>query len=205
MNIHLLLRLLRTRDIHKEQLVRRRAISLLVKDGLEGFRMSKLARACRISVATLYIYYKDKGDLIRQIAMEEFDRMMDAILAGFHAEMTFEEGLRVQWKNRATYLLEHPTEMQLFEQLRGSRYHEKIFSSGNNRFKETLGRFVQNAIERGEIAPMPIELFWATAYGSLYTLLRFSHEGRNMGGQPFTLTDEMIWRAFDVTIKGLKK
>ena len=46
---------MRTRNTCKEQLVKEKAVELLVSDGLEGFSMNKLARACDISVATLYI------------------------------------------------------------------------------------------------------------------------------------------------------
>ena len=62
---------MRTRNTGKEQLVKQKAIKLVVRDGFEGFSMNKLARACGISVATLYIYYKDKDDLIIRVALEE--------------------------------------------------------------------------------------------------------------------------------------
>jgi AcrR family transcriptional regulator len=68
---------MRTRYTEKEKLVRENAIVLLVKDGFEGFSMAKLAKACNISVATLYIYYKDKDDLIKQLGVEEVRRMME--------------------------------------------------------------------------------------------------------------------------------
>ena len=47
---------MRTRDTDKEQLVKQKAIELLVNDGLDGFSMNKLAKACDIAVATLDIY-----------------------------------------------------------------------------------------------------------------------------------------------------
>ena len=55
---------MRTRNIDKQELVKKKAIEMLVDIGFEGFSMNKLAQACDISVATLYIYYKDKDDLI---------------------------------------------------------------------------------------------------------------------------------------------
>ena len=50
---------MRTRDENKEQLVRQKALELIVNQGLEGFSMQKLAKAAAVSPATLYIYYKD--------------------------------------------------------------------------------------------------------------------------------------------------
>ncbi|MES1219353.1 MAG: helix-turn-helix domain-containing protein, partial [Bacteroidota bacterium] len=61
---------MRTRNTDKQQLVKEQAIEMIVKEGVEGFGMNRLANACGISVATLYIYYKDKEDLIRKIGIE---------------------------------------------------------------------------------------------------------------------------------------
>ena len=93
---------MRTRNADKEQLVKQTAIDMIVKSGLEGFSMNKLAKACKISVATLYIYYKDRDDLILNIAMESGKLMSDAVIKDFDPELPFEDGLRQQWKNRYT-------------------------------------------------------------------------------------------------------
>ena len=58
---------MRSRDSVKVDLVKQKAIELLVRSGVEGFSVNKLAKACGISVATLYIYYRDKDDLIRKV------------------------------------------------------------------------------------------------------------------------------------------
>jgi TetR/AcrR family transcriptional repressor of multidrug resistance operon len=89
---------MRIRDVNKVELVKEKAIELLVKVGFEGFTMGKLAKECGISVATLYIYYKDKDDLILQVGMEETERMSVLMLEDFDPEAPFAIGLRQQWK-----------------------------------------------------------------------------------------------------------
>ncbi|WEK18551.1 MAG: TetR/AcrR family transcriptional regulator [Candidatus Pedobacter colombiensis] len=196
---------MRVRDVNKVELVKQKAIELLVEVGFEGFTMNKLARACGISVATLYIYYKDKDDLIFKIGIEEVHRMGAIMLEDFDSESSFAEGLRQQWKNRAKCVLENPLTAQMIEQLRSSTYQEKIFETFGEIFKEPLGKFMHNAIERGEIAAMPLEAYWSVAFGPLYSLLRFHTEGKTLSGKPFVLTDEVLWSAFDLVLKGLKK
>jgi AcrR family transcriptional regulator len=66
------------RNTDKQDLVKETAISLLAKQGFEGFSMNKLAKACGISVATLYIYYADKDDLIKQIGLEMGREFLEA-------------------------------------------------------------------------------------------------------------------------------
>src|ERR1700760_338410 len=98
---------MRTRNTDKEELVKQTAIQMIVDDGLEGFSMNKLAKACGISVATLYIYYKDKDDLIIKIGKEEAQIMNDATLKDFSPDMSFADGLRRQWENRYEYMMAH--------------------------------------------------------------------------------------------------
>lgn len=196
---------MRTRNTNKEQLVKSKAIDLLLRDGLEGFSVNKLAKECGISVATLYIYYKDKDDLIMQIGQEEVKNMSAQMLEGFDPEAKFEEGLRVQWKNRAKCVLNNPKIAQLFEQLRTSTYQEAIMDAFKNEFKEHMGRFMKNAVDRGEILAMPVEVYWSIAYAPLYNLLRFHNEGRSLAGKKFVINDKIMWQTFDLVLRALKK
>ena len=72
MNIHLyLLSDMRTRDENKELTIREKALEMAVKDGFDGLSMQKLARAAGVSPATIYIYFKDRDDLILQLWLQE--------------------------------------------------------------------------------------------------------------------------------------
>lgn len=196
---------MRTRNEDKVQLVKQKAIELIVKDGFEGFSMNKLARACNISVATLYIYYKDRDDLIINIAAEKGELMSAALTKGFDPEMSFEEGLRVQWKNRYEFLVQNPQLNLFFEQLRSSSYQEKFLVTFLPDFREVMGKFMRNIIERGEVETMPFETYWSVAFSPLYALARFDYEGQSVGGKPFKMTDEILWKTFDLVLKALKK
>lgn len=195
---------MRPRNTDKQELVQQKAIEMLVTDGFEGFSVNKLAKACQISVATLYIYYKDKDDLIIQIANQQAEKMTREFLRDFDPEMSLEEGLRVQWRNRYRHQMENPLTALLFEQLRSSTYQERVFSSMLASFKESMGKFLHNATARGEMAKMPLEVFWSVAYAPLYNLLRFHHEGKSIGGKPFEVKDKMVWQTFDLVLKALK-
>ena len=73
---------MRTRDENKEQTVQQKALELLVNQGFEGFSMQKLAKAAKVSPATLYIYYKDKDDLITSIGIEIGKKFSNHIFHG---------------------------------------------------------------------------------------------------------------------------
>lgn len=187
------------------QCIRRLAVEMIARDGLEGFGINKLARAAGVSPATLYIYYKDKDDLIASISVEEGRRMSQATLKGFDPEMSFEKGLWVQWKNRSKYMLNNQVGAAFYEQLGNSAYREKMTSTIAADFRLAMERFVTNAVNRGEIDPLPLEVYWSVAFAPLYTLIRFHNEGHSVGGRKFTFSEKIMKQTFACVIKALKK
>lgn len=197
---------MRVRDIDKEKLVVANAIELIVQDGFQGFSMNKLAKACNISVATLYIYYKDKDDLIKKIGAEIAIEFFTSTIENFSPDMPFEEGLWIQWQNRAAFTFKYPKKVAFFEVIKQSPHAEDILNSTTkfSDFRIIMKQFIENSLHNKELVPMQFEVFWSIAYGPLYTLLNFHNEGKSMGGKPFKLTQDMMKEAFGAAIKALK-
>jgi TetR/AcrR family transcriptional repressor of multidrug resistance operon len=196
---------MRSRDPEKERLIRENALKLFFKEGLEGFSMQKLARASSVSPATLYIYFKDKNDLILSIYREEMQKMSDYALRGFDPEMPFAEGLRVQWKNRALYYMEHPLPSHFLEQIRYTPFHEQAAKLADPVFLHAMRTFMENAVKRRELARLPLEVFWALAYAPLYQLLKYHIHGHSFPGMPrFNLNDAVARRTLKLVLKALK-
>ncbi len=196
---------MRLRDEQKEQKVRQKALELLVKVGFDGFSMQKLAKAAGVSPATLYIYFKDKEDLILKLGEEVGMTLAQATFQGFDPEMTLEEGLWVQWVNRSDYYLRHRLEAEFYDQLKLSPYRDKLAAQITARFSEKMGTFLKNAMERGEIDRLKPEVFWSVAFAPLFTLIRFHIDKKSMGGRPYEINEEDMQSAFSYVIKGLRK
>lgn len=203
---------MRKRDLNKENSIKQKAIEIIVKEGLDGFTMSKLAKACHISVGTPYVYYKDKDDLIIKLVIEEGNTMEIEINKGFDPDSSLEEGLRVQWTNRYNYALKNPLLLPFFEQINNSHYSHQFNEMFNEKpvmfmseFKNNLLNFISNTVQRGEMAEIPFEIYWSIAFSPLYTLLRFHQQGKSISGLPFTLTDEMVWITFEKVYRSLKE
>lgn len=195
---------MRLRDEKKEALVKQNAISLIVKNGLDHFSMHKLAKESKISPATLYIYYKDKEDLILKLGIEEIERMKSITLQGFNPELSFAAGMAIQWKNRKDYVLNFPDSFYFIEQIRHSSFKDKIFNASKGEFSQKIGEFIKNAINNNELIPIEKEAYWSIAFAPLYNLLRFHKEEANMSGEHFILTDEIFNKTLEIVIKALK-
>lgn len=194
---------MRTRDTTKEDIVKQKAIDMIVTQGVEGFGMNRLAKECGISVATLYIYYSDKEDLIRKIGIEIGQNFFAKMLDGFSSDMSFKDGLKNQWENRIYFTLNFTQQATCFEILKQSTHGDAIVEEITGDFKKTMSEFMFSAIERKELIPVTFEVFWSIAYGSLYSLLELHREGKSMSGKPFVFTDELKNEAFNLVLKAL--
>lgn len=196
---------MRTRDEHKAEAIRHHAIDMIVRHGFDGLSMQKLAKAAGVSPATIYIYYKDRDDLIVQLWTEEMNRMVEATLAGFDPVSSFEEGLRRQWMNRAKFCIENPMSVHFMEQIKYSPYYELSLRKLNPRFLAAMHEFVHNAIKRKELVKLPVEVYWAVAFAPMYQLVKFHISRRGLQGtEKFELDEKTMNLTLKLVLKALK-
>ncbi|NML21879.1 TetR/AcrR family transcriptional regulator [Pseudoflavitalea sp. G-6-1-2] len=194
---------MRTRDENKIAAIKEKAIELMVSDGLDGFSIQKLAKAAGVSPATIYIYYKDKEDLIVQLSTDLTYKMLDHSMQGFDPEMDFAEGMRLQWKNRANHCMKYPLELAFIEHIRYSPLYEKTKAEMTARFKDEMGRFVHCAIKNKQLHKLPFEVYWSVAFAPLYQLIKFHSQGRSHKNEHFVLSNKLLMQTCDLVIKAL--
>jgi TetR/AcrR family transcriptional repressor of multidrug resistance operon len=203
MFIHLYLSLImRIRDENKEAAIRQKAMEMIVAEGFDGFSMQKLARAANVSPATIYIYYKNREDLLNNLYNTASQTFAEIAMNKFDPESSLADGLWRQWKNRMKFIMEYPDYYWFFEQFRNSPLinHKDIIKE---EFKENMRMFVMNAIKRREMAMMEPETFWSLAYGSFFTLLRFHIQGKSMMNDPYKVTDAKLKQLLAMVLKAL--
>lgn len=195
---------MRIRDEKKELLIKQKAIEMIVKYGFDGLSMQKLAKAAKVSPATIYIYFKDREDLIETISVEEVNTMTELTLKGFSPDMPFEKGLKKQWNNRAAYWINNPVQARFMEQVRFSPIGQKVHCKIKQEFSNIMREFVGNAIKNKELIPLQTEVFWSVAYAPLYQLIKFHLDGRGMHNESFQLDTKTLNTTFKLVIKSLK-
>lgn len=196
---------MRVRDPGKEKAIRDKAIAMVVESGFDGLSMQKLAAAAGVSPATIYIYFRDRDDLLLRLFETENRRLAEETLAGFDPEMHFDEGLRVQWINRARYCLEHPKSAHFLEQVRYSPLYGQCMKAIKNPFVQVMRAFVANAIRRGELVRIPVEVYWSIAFAPLYQLVKFHMHGQAFPGSGrFELDEKLLNQTLGLVLKALR-
>ena len=203
---------MRPRDPFKEQNIRSKALEMLVIEGLDSFSMQKLARAAGVSPATLYIYYKDREDLLYQLWLEQFQALGSTVLEDFDPTASFEDGLWIQWRNRIRFFREHPLEWRFLEQVMHSASHDKYQARSVNPIGDSMGIFVSNAVQRGELTDFgvgeeiqskyPRAVLWALLFAPLYSLLTNPTGERNATAP--SPSEQEIEQTFKCVVRGLR-
>jgi AcrR family transcriptional regulator len=195
---------MRIRDTNKIDAICNKAVEIVVKQGFDGLSMQKLAKAANVSPATIYIYFKDKEDLILKISVKEVEKMIATTFKNFDPAMPFGEGLKIQWKNRAKYWLKNPIQARFMEQVRHSPIGETVFKMVKKEFSAVMREFVEGAIKRKELIKLPLEVYWSIAFAPLYTLIKFHNDGRGVSGEKFVWSDEYMKQSLKLVLKALK-
>jgi TetR/AcrR family transcriptional repressor of multidrug resistance operon len=194
---------MRTRDESKEACIRMKAMEMIVAEGFDGLSMQKLAKAAGVSPATIYIYWKNREDLLNQLFQEVQENFTRVALEGFSPEMSLSDGLWLQWQNRLRFILEFPVQFAFYEQFR----HSPLINRGDMKFavfKENMQQFIVNAVRNQELRPMPTEVYWSMAYAPFYSLVRCKYQGKSMLSDCFELSEDVIRQTFDMVIRALK-
>jgi len=195
---------MRVKDTVKEDNIRQKAIEMIVKEGLQGFGVNKLAKAAGVSPATIYIYFKDKEHLIATLCLEVGKALLDYSLKDFDADMSFKKGMKVQWKNRLAYFLKHPMEMEFLEIIRYTVFYEDVTVMMKRDFGVIMTKFIKNAQSNGELVELPFEVYWSIAFAPLYQLVKFHTQGQSYVNSTFELTDDIMMSTLKLVLKALK-
>jgi len=195
---------MRTRDEHKQDLIRRKAIEIIAKVGFEGLSMHKLAKAADVSSNTIYVYYKNREDLLVQIFNEVNEAITLATLRDFDPAMDFDEGVRRLWLNRYRYFTAHPLHLMLMEHFNNSDLVQKVDRKHHLLFNKLMTRFLEKAIHEKQLAKMPAETYWAIAFAPLFQLLKFHVRKRSMDGKPYVLTEKLALETCEHILDALR-
>src|SRR5690606_17064354 len=178
---------------------------MIVKEGFDGLSMHKLAKAAGVSPATIYIYFRDREELILRLYGEVSRNLPAFTLDGFDPGASFREGRKVQWIKRARFCRRHPMEAHFMAQVRFSPLHDRAIRYMHPTVMEAMRAFVKGAIKRNELIRIPVEVYWSVAFAPLYQLVKFHKHGKGMPGtEKFVLDEKTMQLTLELVLKALQ-
>lgn len=113
---------MRTKDDEKREALFEAAIKLVNEVGFAASSVSKIAKEAGVSAATLYIYHKNKEDLLVSTYIQIKRDLSKAILAGFDDTLPLRDILRNVWFNLFRYVKDNPEYYKYLDQFANSPY-----------------------------------------------------------------------------------
>jgi AcrR family transcriptional regulator len=178
------------------------AREMFAEEGYRSVSMRRIADRIEYSPTTIYLYFRDKNELLREVCDETFAKLakrleaigkkhgksLDALREGLRAYVDF--GLKHPKHYEVTFML--PLTESLGAEFEGS-LGERAF--------EYLRRGVADAIEAGEIENGGVDLvsqtLWAAVHGVTSLLI-------GQQGFPFVSKRKLVDSVIDTMIEGLK-
>jgi AcrR family transcriptional regulator len=151
------------------------ARDLFVKDGYESLSMRRIAEKIEYSPTTIYLYFRDKDDLIRQVCQETFS-MLIQILQSLHLDQNNPlEGLRKAGYAYIHFGLEHPDHYRAafmtrngFDDPAKRPSQEEMENGAGMQCFNALRMSVAECIRQGYFRPVNVEATSQAIWGNLH-------------------------------------
>lgn len=107
---------MRTRDLDKQQRIKQAIVQLILRDGINGLSMAKIAQEASVSPATIYIYYSSKEEMLTELYREYAYQSYHFLMKQMQPEMSGEELIERIVRGIYAYTVEHEEVFSFIEQ-----------------------------------------------------------------------------------------
>lgn len=131
------------------------ARQIFMRDGFEGASVDDIARAAKVSKATLYSYFPDKRLLFSEVARQECNRQASEALDMIDARAPVRETL-TEAANRLVRFFLSDFGQQVFriclsEAHRFPELGQRFYESGPEMLRQRLGSILDQYVENGDL------------------------------------------------------
>ena len=168
--------------------------NLMAVEGLPNLSMHKIAKAAKISPGTIYIYFKNKEELLAQFARHIFLSFQRAMEKDHDETQSFAEQYRKMWWNIWTFLQSDPTIMSNMHQYESLPGFADICREWEQ--DSLWHKFCNKAKEAGEVADLPTHILFAISLESAINIaFKCQHFIKEVSTEMLESVIERTWRA----------
>ncbi len=189
---------MRIRDDKKQEALIQATICVVNNIGLASSSVAKIAKEAGVSPATLYIYYKNREDLLLSTYTEIKMNMGATMIKGYDESLPIRDSLHLFWSNTFSYATENISEFRYAEQFGNSPYSQSVDREKIEKVFEPIGRIIQNGIDQKIIKNVDRDYIAAFMFYPIFALANPHH------CKTFSPTKENIDRAFNMAWDALR-
>ena len=178
------------------------AREMFVAEGYASVSMRKIAAAINYSPTTIYLYFKDKTDLLHQICEQTFALLARNIQAIQGLSDNPLEKLRGGMREYVHFGLKHPSQYEIIfitplPKNLGTQFEQTNGEIAFNTLREVINECISANLLKSRDVELISQTLWAGLHG--VTSLLIKH-----GGFPFVERDKLIDNLIETLIAGIK-
>lgn len=139
---------MRLKDEFKQRAIFKATVKLVNELGFVSSSVAKIAKEAGVSPATIYVYYKNKDDLLVSTYTAIKQDVSQAILAGFDEALPIRDIFRKVWFNLFDYIVNNRADFQFTEQFANSPYSDQVNRDEIESYFEPLIQVVITGIQQ---------------------------------------------------------
>lgn len=184
---------MKSKDEQKESTIIRATLQLIFREGLAGLKMSDIAKQASMAVGTLYIYFKNKEDLLNHLFLHFKRESMTQLAQKIDFAQPFKVNFKQLWHNYLAYAVDNPEQATLLEQLHYSPYLRPEVVEETDKLLQPIRDMLNEGKRQMLIKHIDNELLLAFLSGSINQI------ARRFGENDQKLSLEQREQAFDMT------
>lgn len=172
----------RERELRRKQILKA-AEKIITRKGMQNLTMDEIAESCELSKGTLYLYFKNKEELIISILIMTLDTFIRIMEGNLKKQSTFQERIRCLGESYLEFYKKYPAQFKIMNH--NPEQHPEMQHTALELEKELMGRnaklwsIVENVIREGmdlglirkDINPLEIGIcLWASSNGMIQVM-----------------------------------
>lgn len=188
---------MKLKDEAKRLKIKKVSLEIVHKKGLSGLKISEVAKRAGISPSNLYIYFKNKEDLLHEIFIEIVEGFRTILEKEINIDVPYKIQIITLFKASLRHKVKKTKEVSFMKQFIQSpffnkRYHNKIENIMHNVF-DIVKQGQKKMILKDNIDP---DLLLAVIEGTSDKLIEFNNGGKiNLTEEAIEQTSLLVWDA----------
>jgi AcrR family transcriptional regulator len=163
-------RAMRIKDLQKQDAIIDATVKLVNEIGFVSSSVAKIAKKANVSPATIYIYYKNKEDLLVSTYINIKKKLGEAAVKNFDENKPIRDILKSVWINLFDYILKNREYFRFTEQFSNSPYAELINKEDVERTFAQIHKIVKKGIDQKIIKNVDFDILTAFMFFPIITL-----------------------------------
>ena len=190
---------MRCKDESKVHAIYKATLSLVKERGLAGITMGDISKEASIATGTLYIYFKNKDELIRALFTECREKSAHYYFEGMEPSLSFEERMKKMFRNIIHFKTSHFEISAFLEQTSHSPYIHITDLKKRQKAMQPLFDLIGEGMENRKIKKMDTDLVVSYLSGIVNELVKRAYFANKK------LTDAVVDEVYEMFWDGIKQ